>query len=105
MKTPMILPWLASKAGVSDHRAEELWREACRQAALLTGERGSSAYLGAAQQILLNLLEHERWQAYSLLAWPWLFVQDSLERWSLLARRWLLPMLHAYPCPPAPRPR
>lgn len=91
MKTPMILPWLARRAGVSDHRAELLWRAACRQAALRTGERDGSCYWGAAQQILLNRLAMERWQRAPLLAWPRLFLQDSVERWSLLAKGWLLP--------------
>jgi len=39
MKTSMILPWLASRAGVSDRRAEELWRVACPQAEEFAGER------------------------------------------------------------------
>ncbi|MBL8406809.1 MAG: hypothetical protein JNJ81_03255 [Candidatus Accumulibacter sp.] len=95
MKTPMILPWLAGRAGVSDSRAEELWRVACREAALLTGERDSSPYWGMAQQILLALLEQERWQAYPLLVWPWLLMQGGLQRWSVLTRRWLLPLLRA----------
>jgi hypothetical protein len=90
MKTPMILPWLASRAGVSDHRAAALWRVACRQAALLTGERDSSRYWGATQQILLNRLAMQRWQSVPPIAWPRLVVQDSLEYWSRLARHWLL---------------
>lgn len=31
-KTPMILPWLAKKAGVPDERAEALWIDALRDA-------------------------------------------------------------------------
>jgi hypothetical protein len=90
MKTPMILPWLASRAGVSDSRAEELWRVACRQAALLTGERDSSSYWGMAQQILLACSNRNAGRAYPLLVWPWLLMQTGLKRWSRLTRRWLL---------------
>lgn len=94
----MILPWLASRAGVSDHRCEVLWRVACRQAAVLTGERDGSRYWGAAQQVLLNRLAMERWQSVPLFAWPRLLLQDSVEHWSRLARRWwLLPVCRAMP--------
>lgn len=88
MKTPMVLPWLARRAGVSDGRAEELWLAACRQAALMTGEQDTPCYWGAVQQILLDLLENERWQACALFAWPWLLMHGSLRHYCLLARRW-----------------
>ena len=57
MKTPKILPWLARRTGVSDERAEDLWRAACQQATALTGERDGPCYWGAAVQTLLDLLE------------------------------------------------
>lgn len=93
MKTPMILPWLARRTGVSDSRAEDLWRIACRQAEWFTGERDGSSYWGMVLQILLILLEQERWQAYPLLVWPRLLMQRGLQRWFLLTQHWRLPLL------------
>jgi hypothetical protein len=78
MKLPMVLPWLAHRAGVSDSRAEALWQQATRQAELMTGERSSSCYWGAALQILLDLLEQERLTTYPLFAWPWLLMRGSV---------------------------
>ncbi|TMQ76746.1 hypothetical protein ACCUM_3959 [Candidatus Accumulibacter phosphatis] len=86
----MILPWLASKTGVSDHRAEELWRAACRQAEWFTGKRDDSSYWGVVLQNLLDLLEQERLRAYPLLVWPSLLMQGGLQYWSLLTQHWLL---------------
>ena len=102
MKTPMILPWLASKTGVSDHRAEELWRAACRQAEWFTGKRDDSSYWGIVLQILMELLERERWREYPLLVWPCLLMQGGLQCWSLLTQHWLLA---AYRSLPSGRPR
>ncbi len=106
MKTPMVLPWLARRAGVSDGRAEELWLAACRQAALMTGEQDTSCYWGATQQTLLELLEYEGWQDCALLAWPWLLMHHNLQHCCLLARRWraptlALPLLLLLACRPA----
>ena len=91
MKTPKILPWLARRTGVSDERAEDLWRAACQQATALTGERDGPCYWGAAVQTLLDLLEAERWKAGTVFVWPWLLLPYGIEQWSLLARRWLAP--------------
>ncbi len=102
MKTPMILPWLASRAGVSGRRAEELWRIACCQAEEVTGKRDDSSYWGIVLQILLDLLERERWRAYPLLVWPCLLMQAGLQCWSLLTQHWLLA---AYRSLPSGRPR
>ncbi|MBN8447399.1 MAG: hypothetical protein J0M13_00025 [Candidatus Accumulibacter sp.] len=106
MKLPMVLPWLAHRAGVSDSRAEALWQQATCQAELMTGERGSSCYWGAALQILLDLLEQERLTTYPLFAWPWLLMRGSVRHWSWLARHWLaptafVPLLRAYRAAPA----
>lgn len=92
MKPPMVLPWLARRAGVSTGRAEMLWPAACRQAAQITGERDGSLYWGAAVQIMLRLLQEERWQTHPLLTWPWLFMQGGVEHWSRLAKDWLAPI-------------
>ena len=92
MKTPMMLPWLARRAGLSDRQAEALWRAACHRAALLSGEHDSSAYWTAAKDILLNSLEHERWRVHPPLAWPWLLMRDCLVRGSAVAKHYLLPL-------------
>ena len=60
MKTPMILPWLARKAGISDERAETLWHRALRHATLKTGWVNSPEYWQVANEKLLELKEVER---------------------------------------------
>lgn len=59
MKSPMILPWIAHKAGISEERAEELWREALCHATEKTGWVGTSEYWEAAEARLLKLVERE----------------------------------------------
>ncbi len=59
MNGPMILPWIAHKAGISEARAEELWREAIRYATEKTGWVGTSDYWEAAEQRLHSLIERE----------------------------------------------
>ncbi len=92
MKTPKILPWLARRAGVSDSRAELLWRVACLQAKSLTGEQDSPRYWEAAQRRLQDLLAHERWRTHPPIVWPWLLAQTALEGYSRLASGWLRPI-------------
>jgi hypothetical protein len=92
MKPPMILPWLAQRAGVSTSRAEVLWRTALGNAESKTGERDTSRYWGAALQILLDLLRQERWQESPLVARPWLLIAGSVGQWSRLLRLWLTPL-------------
>jgi hypothetical protein len=60
MKYPMVLPWLARRAGVSDEVARELWAEAIRYATLKTGWVGTSEYWRVATERLLELLDDER---------------------------------------------
>jgi len=62
MKTtnPMILPWLAKKAGIPFHRAEMLWNAAQRHAAHVTGTTETHAYWSAAMDRLLELVAAER---------------------------------------------
>jgi len=59
IRAPKILPWLAHKAGIGDHRAEVLWRAAERHAAARTGETDTSAYWQAAMDRLLELIAAE----------------------------------------------
>ena len=58
--SPKILPWLAHKAGISDHHAEILWHAAQRHAAHATGETETPAYWAAAMDRLLELVAAER---------------------------------------------
>lgn len=60
MNTPMYLPWLARKAGISDAQALELWHEALRHATDLTGWVGGPDYWAAAHERLLELTDAER---------------------------------------------
>jgi hypothetical protein len=91
MKTPLVLPWLAQRAGVSEERAEELWHEANRQAEAMTGERNTSCYWGAVVAILNDLLAGEAWRPQCALAWPWLLLWRGIEQWSWLLQRCLSP--------------
>ncbi|GAB4440114.1 MAG: hypothetical protein OHK0026_06130 [Rhodocyclaceae bacterium] len=59
MKAPMMLPWLARRAGVPLDRAQELWAEALRHARLHAGRAGSSEYWRAATTHLLERLAEE----------------------------------------------
>ena len=92
MKTPKILPWLARRAGVSDSRADLLWRAACLQAASITGEQDSSRYWSTAQERLLDLLARERWRTHPPFAWPWLLAQSALEGYLRILGRCLRPI-------------
>jgi hypothetical protein len=56
---PMMLPWLARKAGITEHRAEVLWHSAQRYAALHTGESETPVYWNAAMDHLLELIAAE----------------------------------------------
>lgn len=88
MKTPKILPWLAGKADIGEERAEALWREACVQAAAITGECNTGVYWETTLHILRKRLDVERWRTHSPLAWPWLLVYDGARQGSRLATRW-----------------
>jgi len=59
VRAPKILPWLAHKAGISDRRAEVLWKAAERHAALRTGETDTPAYWRTAMDRLLELIAAE----------------------------------------------
>ena len=60
MKTPKLLPWYARKAGVSNERAEVLWRKAVREATDETGWVGNSEYWGAAMSHFQRLLNEDK---------------------------------------------
>lgn len=89
MRTPMLLPWLASRARVSEARAEVLWRAAILRAEEVVGETDSSAYWGASLAALQELLELERWRPQAAVLWPWRMLRGGLESWSWWSRHWL----------------
>lgn len=78
---PKLLPWLARKAGIEERRAETLWREASRQAALRAG-RGTSAHHAAAMERFVELLtaETQREDAACFGLRTWARAQASLWR-------------------------
>ena len=85
-KAPMILPWLARKAGIADRRALVLWHAAQRYAAHHCGATETPAYWQAAMDRLLELIAAEslRQDAASF----------GLRRWSRLQQRcWQAPVV------------
>ena len=79
-KRPMILPWLARKAGIGEHRADVLWHAAQRHAALNVGETGTPAYWKETMDRLLELIATEalREDAASFGLRRWSRAQASL---------------------------
>lgn len=73
VRQPKTLPWLAKKAGISEHRAEVLWRAAQRHAAFVTGETETPGYWKEAMDRLLELIAAEalREDAASFGLRPW----------------------------------
>lgn len=95
-KSPKLLPWLAKKAHIGNHRAEVLWQEACRYAAHRS-EPDSPAYFKLSIDRLLELVAAEslREDAASFGWRPWVRAQNRLlgatmqlmENASLVANR------------------
>ena len=80
---PKILPWLAHKAGISEHRAELLWHAAVRHADHLASKgQSSSDYWQVAMAHLEALIaaEAQREDAASFGWRPW--SRNLAERWS-----------------------
>ena len=80
MDAPMLLPWLARKWDVSDARALELWRQACRDAEAVRGEHVSSKYWDIAKGRLIDLLDDKVMARCSVLETPWVMIQLNLRR-------------------------
>lgn len=78
-KFPKLLPWLARKAGVDEGRAQALWREANRQAAL-RNEPGASARHAAAMERFMELLAAETQHTDAFGLRTWVRLQGSLWR-------------------------
>ncbi len=57
-RRPKMLPWLAKKAGITEHRADVLWHAALRHAARVA-KADTSDYWKAAMDRLLELIAAE----------------------------------------------
>jgi hypothetical protein len=57
--TPKSLPWLARRAGVPDHVADTLWREALALAGVGQSQAAEPRRQAEAMQTLLRLLGHK----------------------------------------------
>ncbi|HTY02227.1 MAG TPA: hypothetical protein VMC81_00710 [Rhodocyclaceae bacterium] len=81
-KAPEILPWLAHKAGIDDHRAEILWHAALRHAAHKHAP-DSSEYWRIAMDRLRDLIdaESQREDAASFGWRPW--ARALADAWTL----------------------
>lgn len=78
-KTPKLLPWLAKRADISEHRAAALWHDSERWAACRAAP-GSSTYFKLAVDRLLKLIAAEslREDAASFGWRPWARTQARL---------------------------
>ena len=59
MKAPKILPWIASKTGISEELALKLWRRAAGEAQVITGCCNSSDYYRLAVERFIDFSEAE----------------------------------------------
>jgi hypothetical protein len=59
MKAPKILPWIASKAGIGEELAINLWRRAAGEAEEMTGDCSSSEYYRLAVELFIDLADEE----------------------------------------------
>ncbi len=85
MKAPKLLPWYARKAGVSNERAERLWRKAVRVATERTGWVGNSEYWGEAMDAFRSLLSEEKTSLCTPQVTPLLRSQSRIWRLPLNA--------------------
>lgn len=59
MKAPKILPWIASRTGISEELALKLWRRAAGEAQVITGCCNSSEYYRLAVARFIDFSEAE----------------------------------------------
>lgn len=95
-RAPMILPWLAHKAGISERRAETLWSAACRFAANRGLEAETPDYWKTAMDRLLELIAAESLREDDAsFGWrPWLRAQSRywetpIALWDALAQPYI----------------
>lgn len=102
-KSPKLLPWLAKKAGITEHRATVLWHDATRWAEHRAKD-GSSAYYKLAVDRFMELVAAEslREDAASFGWRPWARAQARMwaaamhvahQGADLAARTWRLTQL------------
>jgi hypothetical protein len=71
-KAPMILPWLAHKAGIDDRRAETLWQAALRHAAHAHAPDTSDYWQTAMDRLLELIAAESRKEDAASFGWrPW----------------------------------
>jgi hypothetical protein len=58
--SPKILPWIARKVGISDTRAEALWRKAVNHATGHAGHAANADFYRAAIDYLHHLVAREK---------------------------------------------
>lgn len=85
MKTPMMLPWLARRAGISDARASELWADAIRYATAKAGWVGTSDYWRMVNEKMQDLIEAEHAASCRPQIVPSLRVQTHIGSLPLMA--------------------
>ena len=66
MQAPMILPWVASKAGLSEELTLKLWRRAAGEAEIRLGNHNSPEYHQQVMQHFLALVEAEAETAHAV---------------------------------------
>lgn len=97
MKAPKLLPWVASKAGISEALALNLWRRAAAEAEEMTASCTSSDYYRLAVERFIDLAEEEgeKWSALDPLS-----ITLSIARFHWIRRYqerlWQINLLHAH---------
>lgn len=89
MKSPLILPWLARKWGVSDTRTLEIWIQACRDADAAIINRSSSEYWKFAKNRLFDLLDREVLLHCPATETAGQMINLSILRWFAWLKFWL----------------
>jgi len=88
MNAPMILPWVAHKAGISQELTLKLWRRAASESELRLGSCRGQEYYRLVNETFLSLVEDESCAEPCLsvpsLAWAWR-QQHRISRLSMMA--------------------
>ncbi|MDX5408595.1 MAG: hypothetical protein LPJ94_00050 [Thauera sp.] len=64
MHAPKILPWLARKAGITDHDALDIWRRALDEAVAQAGGRVDASFSRVAVDRLVALVQSSAKSAF-----------------------------------------
>lgn len=79
MDTPKMLRWLASTAGFTLERVEQLWQSASAYAARITKENESRCHLSHAHERMVTLVEQEILATNPVEEAPWLMILAHLS--------------------------